>query len=1225
MRKLLLIAIIAAWGTSAVANLIIGTTGNVAVAIQSITITPSSYYAGSPDGTVVGAVAVQMSPNAPAFTGNLSLSPGTTKFRLSSTTLPANLLLNGVGTAGATIVPITAAQTGVSNSPYTQNVTINGIPQTITGVGLSGTSFPGGSSGGTAIGQVSVPMFPTTPAFSGTLALSGTDAARFQLSSASLPSTLQLNGSQPQGNYSVTVTATQAGATGSPFAQSFTITGTGPGLTTFTFVNNSGGTLPIGTPISFGEVFAYGDIMPGTHPLIRDASTHVALTHQQWNEISTWRENGGNGSWRHAVWAINLPNALASGATYQIEFIPVSGAYSQSPVLAPSALCSGVNTHALKIHLTDVRNQDDTTRRSGDATFDLCANIPGSGRDAVRILDQGSVVTTMKVVGRFQYTDTTYDPLLYEECDVSLWVDPNTGNSLKDTSWVCWVHNSWMTVAAGTTGHAGNPGPAGLANDPQAISYRPEVLDDPAPSSQTISAVGLTNSTYTSSVAGTVVGNITTIGTNDGATTFALSGPDAARFQLSSPCTVASCSLQASGSEPDGFHDGKFLVFITPTLAGARGSGIVYPFTINETVACNQTVANGGTQADIASAITAAPTNGVVCFADGGAFTLASAVTIPKAVRLTGVNAKVAPAITQTSGFVMFNPTAGGVKIDHLKATGFNALNNNNNCTGAGFVSNTGSINGLTIIYDVLDTFGCAAQLNTVANFIGEYNYIHNISYGGFVCAPCTTTSTISNNMIFDIALAFPVSQNSYPIVMSGSGAVSSNVTVQNNAVINNHTWECYDAHQGTNISFLSNYALSCSAGNTFFNMPANGGSGLVSPIINSNVIDRGTTAISGENSIVMGAFGGSLTCTTGCTINNNIIRFDGSSSYIASDDGVTLSGNTLGTPATMAAPTLTTDQPANGFVAGQANGVIGKINVVMSQAFPTWVGGWPNYGGWPGTFSIGGTDATQFQICVDGQHVCQKPGGTPAGTYNITLTGTLNELINSPQTSGTITLTGTPLNNVVLDWNGLDATVASSSNPILTSGCGVAWNGVTPVPNCLNIPSSTGLNSWYTGTGVRVTSTGTPAGGLSNGQFAWVYNVGSTSFSCTHTNQVSLIDGPAAINGTQLLTSSQGSGNTTFSWRVWHTVRTSWATLNEAMDENWSPGGSATRVTREVLPALTTAELRYWEQSGVVLPLQVAGQNTTYSTPCGFQRRQQLSSPLPHQCYRRQRHWRSA
>ena len=61
----------------------------------------------------------------------------------------------------------------------------------------------------------------------------------------------------------------------------------GAALTTFTFLNNSGATLPAGTPVSFGQAFRFGDIMPGTHPLTRDASTHVPLAHRQWDEIST--------------------------------------------------------------------------------------------------------------------------------------------------------------------------------------------------------------------------------------------------------------------------------------------------------------------------------------------------------------------------------------------------------------------------------------------------------------------------------------------------------------------------------------------------------------------------------------------------------------------------------------------------------------------------------------------------------------------------------------------------------------------------------------------------------------------------------------------------------------------------------------------------------------------------------------------------------------------------
>ncbi len=447
----------------------------------------------------------------------------------------------------------------------------------------------------------------------------------------------------------------------------------GAPLTTFTFVNNSGKTLPAGSPVSFGQAFRYGDVMPGNHPVIRDAATHVPLAGQQWDEISTWRENGGNGSWRHAVWAIDLPNSLAAGATYQVEFVVGAGAYWQSPVLALSALCSGPNSHDLKIHLTDVRNQDDTVRRSGDATLNLCDNIANTGRDAPRILDQGSVVTTAKILGRFLYTDATYDPLLYAECNLGLWVDPATGNSLKDTQWVCWVHNGWQTVAAGTTGHAGNPGPAGLTNDPQAISYRPEVDD--------------------------------------------------------------------------------------------------------------------------------------------------------------------------------------------------------------------------------------------------------------------------------------------------------------------------------------------------------------------------------------------------------------------------------------------------------------------------------------------GSTD--------------------------------------------------------VLDWSALDATVASASNPIQTSGCGVDFTAAANlITACLNIPSSTGPNAWYFGQAVRITSTGTPVGGLTNGALEWVFNNGSTNNACSDQNIVSIEDAVSPQGGSsvqQILTSSQGSGNTTFAFRVWHTVRQSWLTLNTTMDDNWSPGGSATRVTREVLPSFTNAEKLYWEETGLVTPINTGQPDPGVTLNCAY------------------------
>ena len=251
----------------------------------------------------------------------------------------------------------------------------------------------------------------------------------------------------------------------------------GAALTTFTLVNNTGNTLPAGSPVSFGQAFRYGDIMPGTYPLIRDAATHVALPGQQWDEISTWRENGGNGSWRHAVWAAWLPTSVANGATYQVEFLTTAGTYSESSHQALSALCSGPAAHDLKIHLTDVRNQDDTMRDSGDATYRLCDNIANVGRDAPRHVRAGNVYDEYVVSGMFVYTSGHQDPLLYAQCNVDIFTKASDGASAGDARWVCHMHNSWENVAAGSTGNPGNPGPAGFTNDPQAISYRPEIDD----------------------------------------------------------------------------------------------------------------------------------------------------------------------------------------------------------------------------------------------------------------------------------------------------------------------------------------------------------------------------------------------------------------------------------------------------------------------------------------------------------------------------------------------------------------------------------------------------------------------------------------------------------------------------------------------------------------------------------------------------------------------------
>jgi hypothetical protein len=339
----------------------------------------------------------------------------------------------------------------------------------------------------------------------------------------------------------VSVIAAQPGITGSVSQQlTLTGTEAGPPgsqVTTATWTNHSGIALAVGSPISGAQPFRYSDIPVGHHPRIQDAVTHVAQS-QQWDEIATWNENfaawngqisgttmtvnsissgriaigtgvtganvapntfvialgtatGGtgtyivnnsqsiaaegmsyanDGSWRHGVWTILLPVAVQAGASYQIEFTDDPTPYSAGSGPALSTLCSGGNAHDLKIHLTNIRNQDLSVRKTGDATFSFCTAVSNTGRDAPRTLQNGVVAAMYELRGNFVYTDATQDPLLYARCPVKLYT---TG----DVEWTCQIYNSWMNVAAGSAGNSGNPGPVGLTNDPQVVTYHPEIDD----------------------------------------------------------------------------------------------------------------------------------------------------------------------------------------------------------------------------------------------------------------------------------------------------------------------------------------------------------------------------------------------------------------------------------------------------------------------------------------------------------------------------------------------------------------------------------------------------------------------------------------------------------------------------------------------------------------------------------------------------------------------------
>jgi hypothetical protein len=105
------------------------------------------------------------------------------------------------------------------------NLAINVTPgQAVTGISLSDNTFPGGAPSGTVVGAISVTMSPATPAFTGSLSLSGANASQFQISGSNLVT----NGTVPAGTYNINIVATEAGVSGSPFTQAATVTGTSP-------------------------------------------------------------------------------------------------------------------------------------------------------------------------------------------------------------------------------------------------------------------------------------------------------------------------------------------------------------------------------------------------------------------------------------------------------------------------------------------------------------------------------------------------------------------------------------------------------------------------------------------------------------------------------------------------------------------------------------------------------------------------------------------------------------------------------------------------------------------------------------------------------------------------------------------------------------------------------------------------------------------------------------
>src|SRR5262249_41663977 len=116
--------------------------------ISSISVSPSSFAANSPVGTVVGAVSVGMTGGS--FTGTMAMTntagndfciaPHGSTTCGTNLSLPVDVLVESGGLSGSYTVQITAAQSGAQGSSFAQNIPLTTTSQTISSIALSNNS-----------------------------------------------------------------------------------------------------------------------------------------------------------------------------------------------------------------------------------------------------------------------------------------------------------------------------------------------------------------------------------------------------------------------------------------------------------------------------------------------------------------------------------------------------------------------------------------------------------------------------------------------------------------------------------------------------------------------------------------------------------------------------------------------------------------------------------------------------------------------------------------------------------------------------------------------------------------------------------------------------------------------------------------------------------------------------------------------------------------------------
>lgn len=230
--------------------------------------------------------------------------------------------------ASASLLPISRAFA----LPFGRGVGVGVSTPRILAVNLGNASFVGGAASGTVVGPITVSM--SSGAFTGSLSLTGTDAASFQI----VGGNLETNGIVAAGTYSINIVATQGGALGSPFTQPETITGTSTGaLTTLVVANPGPGVLAANSFVRFGHPFGDADLLSGNILAISDdLSGSVPYTAMR-------RSTGSSSSVRFADLVCRLPNSIAAPLT--VSSITHSGTTATVTTSANHGLSTGAVVH----------------------------------------------------------------------------------------------------------------------------------------------------------------------------------------------------------------------------------------------------------------------------------------------------------------------------------------------------------------------------------------------------------------------------------------------------------------------------------------------------------------------------------------------------------------------------------------------------------------------------------------------------------------------------------------------------------------------------------------------------------------------------------------------------------------------------------------------------------------------------------------------------------------